>query len=152
MSKASLTARMADFALGLTYDAIPAPARHEARRFLLDSLGWTVHLVKAGGDMRVGGMKPGGPWRIGIRHPRGPADSVAVPVEFALARLDTAGRSVSATGTVEPLRSVAINSQLSGSVLSVNVEEGDRVFCCRHCLEETLGTGAGHPAQVESEV
>jgi membrane fusion protein (multidrug efflux system) len=52
---------------------------------------------------------------------------VAVPVEFALARLDTAGRSVSATGTVEPLRSVAINSQLAGSVLAVNVEEGDRV-------------------------
>ncbi|HEU4800380.1 MAG TPA: efflux RND transporter periplasmic adaptor subunit [Gemmatimonadales bacterium] len=58
---------------------------------------------------------------------RGPADSIAVPVEFAVARLDTAGRSVSATGTVEPLRSVAINSQLSGSVLAVNVEEGDRV-------------------------
>ncbi len=58
---------------------------------------------------------------------RGPADSVAIPVEYAVARLDTAGRSVSATGTVEPLRSVAINSQLSGSVLAVNVEEGDRV-------------------------
>ena len=58
---------------------------------------------------------------------RGPADSVAVPVEFAVARLDTAGRSINATGTVEPLRSVAINSQLSGSVLAVNVEEGDRV-------------------------
>lgn len=58
---------------------------------------------------------------------RGPADSLPVPVEFAVARLDTAGRSVSATGTVEPLRSVAINSQLAGSVLAVNVEEGDRV-------------------------
>ena len=44
-----------------------------------------------------------------------------------MARLDTAGRSINATGTVEPLRSVAINSQLSGSVLAVNVEEGDRV-------------------------
>lgn len=87
------------------------PARYSA-----PALGALLVLVACGGDPApVAGGR------------RGPADSVAVPVEFALARLDTAGRSVSATGTVEPLRSVAINSQLSGSVLSVNVEEGDRV-------------------------
>lgn len=43
---------------------------------LLDTLGYRVHLVQAGGDMRVGGLKPGGPWRIGIRHPRR-SDSLA---------------------------------------------------------------------------
>jgi 2-methylcitrate dehydratase len=52
MTKASLTARMADFALGLKYDAIPAPARHEARRFLLDSLGCALAAVN-NDDMRA---------------------------------------------------------------------------------------------------
>lgn len=62
---------------------------------LLDTLGWTVHLVKAGGDMRVGGMKAGGPWRIGIRHPRGAADSIA-----GLLRVETS-RAVSTSGDYE---------------------------------------------------
>lgn len=60
---------------------------------------------------------------------RGPGDGEerVVPVEISVARLETAARSVSATGTVEPIRSVGINSQLSGAVLRVTVEEGDRV-------------------------
>jgi FAD:protein FMN transferase len=37
---------------------------------ILDSLGYPVHIVKAGGDMRVGGSKSGEPWLLGIRHPR----------------------------------------------------------------------------------
>lgn len=37
---------------------------------MLDSLGYPVHLVKAGGDMRVGGSKEKQPWLLGIRHPR----------------------------------------------------------------------------------
>jgi len=35
----SITQKMAQFALSLTYDRIPAPARKEAKRFLLDSVG-----------------------------------------------------------------------------------------------------------------
>jgi FAD:protein FMN transferase len=43
---------------------------------LLDSLGCSVHLIQAGGEIRVGGSKDGGkPWIIGIRHPRN-ADSL----------------------------------------------------------------------------
>jgi FAD:protein FMN transferase len=43
---------------------------------LLDSLGCPVHLIQAGGEIRVGGQKPGGSlWSIGIRHPR-QADSL----------------------------------------------------------------------------
>ena len=57
----------------------------------------------------------------------GAPGSQVVPVDFALAELGTAARSVSATGTIEPIRSVGINSQLSGALLSVNVEEGDVV-------------------------
>ena len=50
-----------------------------------------------------------------------------VPVAVAVAELGTAARTVSASGAVEPLRRVAINSQLGGALLSVNVEEGSRV-------------------------
>lgn len=38
----------------------------------LDSLGLSVHLLQAGGDLRVGAAKPQGGWRVGIRHPRRP--------------------------------------------------------------------------------
>src|SRR5688500_2372262 len=50
-----------------------------------------------------------------------------VPVAVAVAELGTAARKVSASGAVEPLRTIAINSQLGGALLSVNVEEGSRV-------------------------
>jgi 2-methylcitrate dehydratase len=42
----SLSARMADFALGLEYEAIPEVARNEAKRFLLDSLGCALAAVQ----------------------------------------------------------------------------------------------------------
>ncbi len=47
MTASSLSSRMADFALGLTYESIPAPARHAARRFLLDSVGCALAAVGA---------------------------------------------------------------------------------------------------------
>jgi RND family efflux transporter MFP subunit len=50
-----------------------------------------------------------------------------IPVEIAVAELGTAARTVTATGTVEPIRTVTINSQLAGAVRSVAVEEGDMV-------------------------
>jgi thiamine biosynthesis lipoprotein len=61
---------------------------------LLDSLGYRTRLVQAGGDMRVGGLRPGGPWRIGIRHPR-MTDSLA-----GLIRVDP-GKAVSTSGDYE---------------------------------------------------
>jgi RND family efflux transporter MFP subunit len=48
-------------------------------------------------------------------------------VEIALAELGVAARFVSATGTVEPIRSVGVNSQMAGALLQVHVEEGDAV-------------------------
>lgn len=50
-----------------------------------------------------------------------------VPVEVAVAELGTAARVMSATGTVEPIRSVGINAQLGGALTRVAVEEGDLV-------------------------
>lgn len=45
---------------------------------ILDSLGYPDHIVKAGGDMRLGGHKSRGahaePWMLGIRHPRNGED------------------------------------------------------------------------------
>jgi membrane fusion protein (multidrug efflux system) len=48
-------------------------------------------------------------------------------VEVSIAELGRAARSVTATGTVEPVRTVGINSQVSGALLRVNVEEGSIV-------------------------
>ncbi|HJU64672.1 MAG TPA: efflux RND transporter periplasmic adaptor subunit [Gemmatimonadaceae bacterium] len=48
-------------------------------------------------------------------------------MEIARAELGTAARTVTATGTVEPIRTVGVNSQLAGALLTVNVEEGDIV-------------------------
>jgi membrane fusion protein (multidrug efflux system) len=50
-----------------------------------------------------------------------------IPVEIAVAELGTAARTVTATGTIEPIRTITINSQLAGAVRQVAVEEGDPV-------------------------
>lgn len=57
----------------------------------------------------------------------GPGGPQIVPIDFAVAELGTAARSVSATGTIQPIRAVGINSQLSGALTSVHVEEGNAV-------------------------
>ncbi|HEU5049847.1 MAG TPA: efflux RND transporter periplasmic adaptor subunit [Gemmatimonadales bacterium] len=58
----------------------------------------------------------------------GPAgDARPVPVEVATAELGSAARSITATGTVQPIRTITINSQLAGALLEVLVEEGTPV-------------------------
>jgi membrane fusion protein (multidrug efflux system) len=54
-------------------------------------------------------------------------NSGPTPVEIAQAELRTAARAVTVAGTVEPLRTIGINSQLSGALTGVYVEEGDVV-------------------------
>ncbi|HJR67322.1 MAG TPA: efflux RND transporter periplasmic adaptor subunit [Gemmatimonadaceae bacterium] len=76
-------------------------------------------LLAACGSERGEGATPGGG--------RGREDRGPTPVEVATAELKTAARSVTVAGTVEPIRTVGINSQLPGALLRVNVEEGDRV-------------------------
>ena len=49
------------------------------------------------------------------------------PVQVAVAELGRAARFIAATGTVEPVRVVGINSQVSGALLRVAVEEGSVV-------------------------
>lgn len=67
-----------------------------------------------GGGGRPGGGRGGNPDRV-------------VPVEVQLASLGTAARTVTATGNVEPIRTVGVNSQLAGALLQVNVQEGTYV-------------------------
>lgn len=76
--------------------------------------------------MAACGSGESAPATAGRRGPGG-GEARIVPVAVAVAELGTAARTVSATGAVEPLRTVAINSQLPGALLSVNVEEGSRV-------------------------
>jgi RND family efflux transporter MFP subunit len=48
-------------------------------------------------------------------------------VETAPVTLGTIAREVTVSGTVEPIRTVAVNSQMAGALLDVNVEEGSPV-------------------------
>lgn len=91
-----------------------APGR--SRSPLLLALG--ISLVGACGDSEAGTPTPSGPPGSEARP---------IPVEIAVAELGTAARTVIATGTIEPIRTVTINSQLAGAVRQVTVEEGDAV-------------------------
>lgn len=65
-----------------------------------------------------GGRGPGG---------GGPPGGRMTAVETAAVERGTIARDVTVSGTVEPIRTVGINSQLSGALVSVNVQEGDVV-------------------------
>jgi thiamine biosynthesis lipoprotein len=60
---------------------------------VLKRLGYENLIVKAGGDMRVGGSKFGQPWTIGIQHPRVP--------ERLIARIAAAEESIATSGDYE---------------------------------------------------
>jgi membrane fusion protein, multidrug efflux system len=49
----------------------------------------------------------------------------AVAVEVTQVELGSIARTVTVSGVIEPIRSVGINSQVSGTLLSVEAEEGD---------------------------
>src|SRR5690606_2890869 len=51
----------------------------------------------------------------------------ATAVEVRPVEIGRIARAVTVSGVVEPIRQVAVNSQLSGALLSVNVEEGGEV-------------------------
>lgn len=65
-----------------------------------------------GGQGGPGGMMPG---------------AQVVPVEVEPVRSGSITRSVTVSGVIAPIRSVALNSRLSGELLSVRAEEGDLV-------------------------
>jgi membrane fusion protein (multidrug efflux system) len=72
---------------------------------------------RGGGPGGGGGRGPGG--RGGMGGP--PA------VETAAVETGSIAREIEVSGTVEPLRSVGVNAQSAGALVSVNAEEGDYV-------------------------
>lgn len=54
-------------------------------------------------------------------------DDRSTPVAAAEAQRRDLARTVTVSGPVEPIRNVLVNAQMAGNVLSVRVEEGDRV-------------------------
>jgi RND family efflux transporter MFP subunit len=54
----------------------------------------------------------------------GPGSALPAAVETGLVEIGTISRDVTVSGVVEPIRTIAVNSQLSGALLSVEVEEG----------------------------
>jgi len=98
---------------------------------------WLVNLVvlalvacSGGGSSAAQGAQSGGPTRPAAgtsQGARGPGGARALPVAAApVVRRDLA-RSVVVAGAVEPVRLIGVNSQTSGTVLTVSAEEGDRV-------------------------
>jgi len=75
-----------------------------------------------------GGGGPGGPGGgpAGGRGPGG-ANARPSPVEVVTVSRGTLARTTTVAGLLEPLRTVGVNAQLSGSLLSVNAEEGNYV-------------------------
>ena len=79
---------------------------------------------------RAGGGGPGGgPGGSpgGNRGPGGGANARPSPVEVVTVARGTLARTTTVAGILEPLRTVGVNAQLSGSLLSVNAEEGNYV-------------------------
>lgn len=105
------------------------PHRTERRRragftFVLLVVAWGIVGVGCQrGDAQNGASGGSG----GGGRPGGPGGARAVPVEVARVELGAIARSLVVSGVVEPIRSVAVNSQMSGALLMVAVEEGTAV-------------------------
>lgn len=59
--------------------------------------------------------------------PGGARGAGAVAVEAAIVEIGSIARTITVSGVVEPIRTVGVNSRMSGAVLSVHAEEGDAV-------------------------
>lgn len=90
------------------------------RRPLAGALVALLAACGGGEGDEAGGSGGGPPWARGGAAP-------PTPVETAVVREGEIARIVKLPGTVEPIRTVGINAQVSGALLEVPVEEGDRV-------------------------
>jgi membrane fusion protein (multidrug efflux system) len=79
----------------------------------------------AGGEPAAG--KAANTGRSGRAGGRGPASDRPTPVEIELVKRGSVSRSSVIAGMLEPIRTVGVNAQLSGILLSLTAEEGHRV-------------------------
>jgi membrane fusion protein (multidrug efflux system) len=121
-------------------------SRHPLLRFVL-ILPFIASVAACGGDARGeagnarqrnasgggpgggggGGGPGGGGFGGGFGGPRGGPGSKPSPVEIVTVSRGTLARTTTVSGILEPLRTVGVNAQMSGALLSVNVEEGNYV-------------------------
>ncbi len=91
------------------------------RKVWYASLSLATLLSAAGCDNSSGQSAAAAP--SGGRGGRGDPNRI-IPVEVAIATRGSITRTIALSGVVEPIRRVGVNSQLSGALLSINVEEG----------------------------
>jgi membrane fusion protein (multidrug efflux system) len=100
-------------------------SRHPLLRTLC--IGTLVSIsLAACGDARGDGAKNGGNGTPG-GGPGGRGANRPSPVEIATVTKGTLARTSTVSGILEPIRTVGVNAQMSGALLSVNVEEGNYV-------------------------
>jgi RND family efflux transporter MFP subunit len=91
-------------------------------------LALTLALGACGRESEGAQAKGGGPGGGGGRGPGGRGGNGGPPaVETAAVETGSIAREIEVSGTVEPLRSVGVNAQASGALVTVNAEEGDFV-------------------------
>lgn len=85
-------------------------------------------VLAAGACGREGEAQLGGPGGMqGGRGGRGGMPIGPVPVGVAQVELGSIARAVTVSGVVEPIRTVGVNSQMAGALLSISAQEGDLV-------------------------
>lgn len=85
--------------------------------------------VIAGSCSKPAGGEPaaGGNATTGRAGGRGESSDRPTPVEIELVKRGSVSRTSTISGMLEPIRTVGVNAQLSGTLLSLKAEEGDRV-------------------------
>jgi membrane fusion protein, multidrug efflux system len=86
------------------------------------------------GPGNAGGGGGGGGGGRGGRNGGGAGDR-ATPIEVAVIGRGTVSRTTTVAGVLEPIKTVGVNSQLSGPLVTVKVEEGNRVTAGQELAE-----------------
>ena len=102
------------------------PRRHAAAALTTTLLLALAACGRESDAAQPGGGGPGGAGGAGGRGGRGGMGGPPA-VETAAVGRGTIAREIEVSGTVEPLRTVGVNAQLSGALVAVTVEEGDYV-------------------------
>ncbi len=109
---------------------ISTRSRRATRFPLLAAALLVLAATACGGEAsgrQAGGGGRGGPGGGGGPGGRGPGSNLPTAVEIEVVGRASLERTTTVAGTLEPIRAVGVNAQMSGSLLSVNVEEGSQV-------------------------